>query len=93
MKKYFRFHRGSFAESMTTMTEVDGLEDIKRVVQEECNSMALPIAVTNIRISKSRWNDTRVPDAWGDSTYYVLADMDEYKAKSKCIGMCNFYEE
>lgn len=85
MDKYFRFHRSTFEDSITTMREVKDLEDIRRWV-----NLAIPSA-QNIRISQTKYSDPRTPREWQCTTHYVLADFGEYE--SQCVGMCNFYEE
>lgn len=85
MSKYFRYHRGSFAESLATMRKVSGLADMKQLILAELPN------VKNIHISKTHYNDIRMPHQWDGKTHYVLADFDGYE--SQCIGMCNFYEE
>lgn len=85
MKKLFRFHRGGLAESLSTTREVTGLQELK------CEVRSVYPFVTNIHISKTHYNDTRLPEEWGGTTHYVLANFDGYE--SQCIGMCNFYEK
>lgn len=85
MKKIFRFHRHLFDESIKTMREVKDLSEMKCVIITE-----MPF-VTNIHISRTKFNDPRTPEEWGGTTHYILADFDGYE--SQCIGMCNFYEE
>lgn len=84
MKKYLRFHRSSFEESIATMREVYGLYDLQRVILAE-----YPHA-SNVHISRTKYNDTRTPEEWGGTTHYILADFDGLE--SQCVGMCNFYE-
>ena len=67
------------------MREVSGLDEMERVIKDELH------VVSNIHISRTKFNDTRTPSEWGGVTHYVLADFDDYE--SQCIGMCNFYEE
>ena len=81
MKKYFRYHRGGFLESMGTMTEVTCLDDIRELHKDGSQ-------YKNIRIGDGVQDDRCVPFGWGDMTYYVVADFDEYTGQ--CIGMCNF---
>lgn len=85
MKKIFRFHRGGLAQSLATAREVKDLQDLKCEVRN-----VLPFS-TNIRISRSRIDDLRLPEEWGGVSHYVLADFDGNRGQ--CIGMCNFYEE
>lgn len=86
MKKYFRFHRGIFADSMNTMVEVNGLSDIINLVNHPDGLFK------NIHIDKEGIRDERCLGygQWGVMTYHVLADFDGYE--NQCIGMCNFYE-
>jgi len=85
-KKYFRFNRGLFTDSMNTRVEVQGLSDIISIVNSNER-------YKNIHIDTNGLKDTRCLDydSWGDTTYKVLADFDNYK--NQCIGMCNFYEK
>lgn len=85
MRKLFRFHHGSLADSLATTVEVIGYVDMCNIILRE-----MPY-VHNIRISKASDRDTRLPDEWGGYSRYVLADMEG--CCGCCIGMCNFYEE
>ena len=85
MKKLFRYHRGSLADSLATTFEVNGLMHLKMLLAQE-----LPFA-HNVRISLAADRDERLPDEWGGYSRYVLADFNGYSGQ--CIGMCNFYED
>lgn len=85
MKKLFRFHRGSLKDSLATITEVTGLDEIRHMVAKE-----MPFA-HNVQISWYSFPDSRLPPEWGGYSRSVLADFDGYSGQ--CIGMCNFYEE
>lgn len=85
MKKLFRFHRRSLKESLSTTIEVGGLCDIANRVK-----LVIP-STSDVRISRTKYNDVRLPEEWGGTTHYVLADFAGYE--SQCVGMCNFYEE
>ena len=88
-KKYFRHHRMLLDDSMKTMVEVNGLDDIKRIIEEDSFVKG---CYKNIRIEENGNVDERcVPYGWGNMTYYVVADFDGYTGQ--CIGMANFYEE
>lgn len=90
-KKLFRHHRYTLAESLATTITVEGLADLRQVLQEYWDTMS-PGFISNIRIKNDRMPDDRLPREWNGASYYVLADMaDGYKGQ--CIGMCNFYEE
>lgn len=88
MKKLFRLHRGGFAESLATTTEVTGLSDMKAKLR---SMLLCPVFYNNIRIDKMPLADPRLPKEWEGVSYYILADFDGYRGQ--CIGMCNFYEE
>lgn len=85
MKKLFRYHRGSLADSLETTIEVSGLYELRQTLAQE-----LPY-VHNIRIMRTKIPDDRLPAEWGGYSHYVLADFDGYFGQ--CIGMSNFYEE
>lgn len=87
-KKYFRHHRGLLADSMSTMVEVNGLDDIKRIVEEDSFLKGL---YKNIRIGDGFIDERCVPYGWGNMVYYVLADFDN--CTGQCIGMTNFKED
>lgn len=87
-KKFFRHHRGGFEDSMRTMVEVGGLDDIRRIVTE---TSIFKDFYKNIRISGEGVRDERcIPYGWGDTVYFVVADFDGYTAQ--CIGWTNFKE-
>lgn len=85
MKKLFRYHRGSLADSLATTIEVMGLYELKQILAKE------PPYVHNVRIWRTRIPDDRLPDEWNGVCHYVVADFDGYTGQ--CIGMCNFYED
>jgi hypothetical protein len=86
-KKYFRYHRGGFDESMKTMVEVNGLDDIRRIVEDDA---LIKGYYKNIRIGDGLVDHRCAPYGWGDTSYYVLADFGGYTGQ--CIGMANFKE-
>lgn len=86
MKKLFRFHRGSLADSLATTIEVEDFYDLMEKIKENYTLCRLE----NIRIAKKAMVDHRLPQEWDNISFYVLADFDGYKGQ--CIGMCNFYE-
>ena len=87
-KKYFREHRGGYAESMETMVEVNSLADI---VEHYENDPLMKNYLRNIRIDQTTRREHRTKgDEWGDVTYMVVADFDGYTCQ--CIGYSNFYE-
>lgn len=85
MKKIFRYHRDSLADSLATTIEVMGLYELKQILAKE-----LPY-VHNVRIWHTRMFDNRLPEEWNGSYYTVLGDYNGFIGC--CIGMCNFYEE
>ena len=87
-KKYFRYHRGGFEESMKTMVEVNGLDDIRRIVEDDA---LIKGYYKNIRIGDGLVDHRCAPYGWGDTSYYVLADFGGYTGQ--CIGMANFRED
>lgn len=88
-KKFFRHHRGGFEDSMRTMVEVSGLDDIRRIVAE---TSIFKDYYKNIRISGEGVRDERcIPYGWGDTVYFVVADFDGYTGQ--CIGWTNFKDE
>lgn len=87
-KKYFRFHRLFFADSMATAVEVGGIGDIRRIVGEDSPFKGY---YRNVRISGEGLHDPRLPHSWGDTEYHVVADFDGYTGQ--CIGWANFREE
>lgn len=87
-KRYFREHRGGFAESMETMCEVSGVKDIRVYL----NSIFPCGYLKNIRVAYDTIRPHRTPgDDWGDKTFMVVADFDGYT--SQCLGYANFYDE
>lgn len=86
MKKLFRFHRGSLADSLATTIEVKDFYDLMEKVKAEYTVCRLE----NIRIDKKALVDDRLPEEWDNISFYVLADIGGNKGQ--CIGMCNFYE-
>lgn len=87
MKKLFRFHRGSLADSLATTIEVTGLAELRKRIEADFPQGYL----RNIRIKNRLIRDLRLPEEWGGTSYYVVADFDGYEGS--CIGMSNFYEE
>lgn len=90
MKKLFRFHRGSLADSLATAIEVNGVADLVEKVQADWDAVS-PGYIRNIRIKNKQYKDNRLPKEWNGVSYYVVADFEGYKGQ--CIGMSNFYEE
>lgn len=84
MKKFFRYHRGLFDDSIATRIEVDDFADMCRKIKTE-----FPY-VHNIRISKTHYCDGRLPEEWGTDEWLVMADVEENS--SVVIGWSNFYE-
>ena len=85
MKKLFRFHRGSLAESLETTIEVSGFSELLDKVMETYGD-----SISNVKIQKKCFHDPRLPEEWNEICFYVVADFDGYK--EQCIGMSNFYE-
>ena len=84
--KYFRYHRGSFSDSMATMTPVHSMYDVKKLVDG-----LLPDYFSNIHIG-DKFTDQRCPQEWGEVSYFVLADFDGYT--NQCVGYVNYnFEE
>ena len=87
-KKIFREHRGLYADSMSTMKEVQSVADI--VKHYDSNPLTKGY-FKNIRIDPTTHRDHRTKDdEWGADTYMVVADFDGYTGQ--CIGYCNFNE-
>lgn len=85
MKKLFCFYCGLLSESLKTTIEVSGLSElVERVTNNFGNRLI------NIRILNDPKKDPRLSEEWGDTCYYVVADIDGYTGQ--CIGMSNFYE-
>lgn len=87
-KKYFRHHRWLFEESMKTMVEVNGLDDIRRIVEDDA---LIKGYYKNIRIGDGFADKRCESYGWGEMSYYVLADFGGYTGQ--CIGMANFTED
>lgn len=85
MKKLFRFHRGTLAESLDTTIEVSGFAELLEKVMETFGD-----SISNVQIKKECIHDSRLPEDWNEVCFYVVADFDGYK--EQCIGMSNFYE-
>ena len=85
MKKLFRFHRGSFDESLATTIEVSGFAELLDKVLETYGD-----SISNVKIKKDGIHDPRLPEEWNELCFYVVADFNGYK--EQCIGMSNFYE-
>ena len=83
MKKYFRFHRGGYMESMETMVEVNNIEDVRKLVEDVGEGY-----FKNIHIGDGFEDARCIPYGWGSICYYVLADFDGYT--NQCIGYVNF---
>lgn len=86
MKKLFRFHRGSLAESLDTTIEVSGFADLQTEIIKHFEGK-----VSNIKISKYPHRDLIQPTEWGDVYYYVVAHYNGYR--DYLVGECNFYEK
>lgn len=85
--KLFRFDRRTLVESLDTTITVNGLNDIKWIVEN-----AMPeSAPKNIRILNAPIHDPRLPLEWSGVNYHVVADIEGQKAQ--CVGMSNFYDE
>lgn len=91
MKKLFRFHRGSLADSLATTIEVEGLLDLVEKINSEYDTFAPSGYLQNILIDPTPHKDNRLPKEWNGMSYYVVADFEGYE--HQCIGMSNFYEE
>lgn len=85
MKKLFRFHRGSLADSLATTIEVSGFAELFDKVMETYGD-----SISNVKIKKDGIRDPRLPEEWNELCFYVVADFDGYK--EQCIGMSNFYQ-
>ena len=83
--KLYRKHRSSLSESLKTTVVVEGLDEIRSIIQKEIPNL------DNIQINEQCMNDSRLPLDWGGKCFYVIADSQEYKGI--CIGFCNFYEK
>lgn len=90
MKKLFRFHRGTLADSLATTIEVSGLAELIKKIKADYDKF-VPVYLSNIRIDPEPHKDDRLPKEWNGVSYYVVADFDGYKGQ--CISMSNFYEE
>lgn len=88
MKKLFRFHRGSLADSLATTIEVSGAYDLMAKIIAEYDKFAPPGYLKNIRTSDEPIKDDRLPEEWNGLSFYVLADIPGYEGQ--CIGMSNF---
>ena len=87
-KRYFRFHRGGFIDSMDTKQEVTSASDIKNILNNDFPDGYL----SNIRIDESVIKDPRTLNSdWGDDTYMVVADFEGYTGQ--CLGYANFFEK
>jgi len=80
-KKYFIYHEGLVEKSKYKMREVNGIDDIRRLVEEDS-----PIKghYTNIHLD----GDEDGSDLGFNTIHYVLADFEGYK--NQCIGYANF---
>ncbi len=90
MKKLFRFHRGTLADSLATTIEVSGLAELVEKVKASWDRH-YPNYLSNIRIDPTPHKDCRLPEEWRGVSYYVVADFEGYEGQ--CVGMSNFYEE
>lgn len=87
-ERFFREHRGTYAESMETVKAVWSVADIVKHFESDPLTEGF---FKNIRIDASTRRDHRNPqDEWGKDTYMVVADFDGYTGQ--CIGYCNFKE-
>lgn len=87
-KRFFREHRGLYADSMSTKKEMQTVADI--VAHFESDPLTKGY-FKNIRIDATTRRDHRTKDdEWGADTYMVVADFDGYTGQ--CIGYSNFKE-
>ena len=86
--KYFRMHRGLYADSMETMKEVASVAEMRDLI----DGGEFPKGyLSNIHIGEDTKREHRNPnDKWGKYTYMVLADFDGYT--NQCIAYSNFFE-
>ena len=85
-KRFFREHRGTYAESMETMKAVQSVADIVAHYENDPLTMGY---FKRIRIDPTTRRGHREPqDEWGVDTYMVVADFDGYTGQ--CIGYSNF---
>ena len=82
--KLFRRHRGGLSESLSTTIEVKNLKELKKYIKSELGFSR------NVKIKEDPVKDRRLPPEWGGLSYYVVADVGDYK--ELCIGMTNFYK-
>lgn len=82
--KLFRRHRGGLSESLDTTVEVKNLKELRKYIKSELGFSS------NVKIKKDPVKDNRLPPEWGNLSYYVVADIGDYK--EVCIGMTNFYK-
>lgn len=85
-KRFYRPHRGLYADAMAEKVEVTCLQDIVAFIESE------PLVkdyYKNIRIAPETKREHREPnDDWGKDTYMVVADFEGYTGQ--CIGWANF---
>lgn len=83
MKKLFRHHRGSLADSLQTAVEVNDFADIERIIQDIWGDYC-----SNPNTKYVGDDSQRAGEEW-KATYYVLVDFKDGH-KQQCVGMCNF---
>lgn len=67
MRRLFRYHLGSLADSLATTIEVIGLYELKQILAPK-----LPLAC-NVVICRTRVPDDRLPEEWNGRCRYVVA--------------------
>ena len=82
--KHSKKHRGGLYESLSTTIEVKNLKELKKYIKSELGFSR------NVKIKEDPVKDRRLPPEWGGLSYYVVADVGDYK--EVCIGMTNFYK-
>ena len=82
--KLFREHKAFLDDSLATTVEVNGLNDIVKLVEEK-----MPY-VSNVKIRADVIPDKRLPPEWNGICYLVVGDLEGYQ--EQCIGMSNFFE-
>ena len=91
MRKLFRWHRGSLEDSLATTVEVQGFEEIQKIVTELSTSQGIPAGFfSNVRAKFVADDSARCGEEW-KATYYILADCSQFK--EGVVGMCNFSKE
>ena len=84
MKAYFRFHQGSLAGSMDTLTEVKCMDDLVRILAD---AVLKADYYTNIHIGEHFKDERCEPYGAGSDWWYVLADFNGYE--DQCAGFIN----